>query len=64
MVEWGGSLNPFTHTLVIGTTDVGPSGDNPTIDIDAPAAGQVTVNIPAANAADGKLFARLKATQP
>ena len=64
MVEWGSVLNPFTHTLVIGTTDVGPSGDNPTIDIDAPDTGQVTVNIPAANAPDGKLFARLKATQP
>ncbi len=64
-VEWGSDLDGgFANSLVIGTTDVGPSGDNPTIAIDAPAAGQVTVNIPAANATDGKLFARLTATMP
>jgi hypothetical protein len=64
VVEWGGNLNPFANTLVIGTDDVGPSGDAPTVDIDAPAAGQVTVTLPAANAVGGKLFARLKATMP
>jgi autotransporter-associated beta strand protein len=63
-VEWGSDLNPIANSLTIGTSDVGPSGDNPTVDIDAPAAGQVTVNIPAANASGGKLFARLKAVQP
>ena len=64
VVEWGSDLNPLANTLTIGTTDVGPSGNNPTIDIDAPTTGQVTVNIPAANAPGGKLFARLKAIQP
>jgi hypothetical protein len=64
VVEWGGNLAPFANTLAIGTDDVGPSGDAPTVDIDAPAAGQVTVTIPAANAVGGKLFARLMATMP
>ena len=63
VVEWGSVLSGFANTLTIGTTDVGPSGNNPTIDIDAPSAGQVTVNIPAANAVGGKILARLKATR-
>ena len=63
VVEWGSVLSGFANTLTIGTTDVGPSGNNPTIYIDAPSAGQVTVNIPAANAVGGKILARLKATR-
>jgi len=63
VVEWGSVLSGFANTLTIGTTDVGPSGNNPTIDIDAPSDGKVTVNIPAANAVGGKILARLKATR-
>ena len=63
-VEWGSSLNPLANSLAIGTSSVGPSGNNPTVTIDSPALGKVTVNIPAANAGGGKLFARLKATKP
>jgi autotransporter-associated beta strand protein len=63
VVEWGSVLSGFANTLTIGTTDVGPSGNNPTIDIDAPSVGKVTVNIPAANAVGGKILARLKATR-
>ena len=64
VLEWGSVLTGFANSLTIGTTDVGPSGNNPTIDIDAPSAGKVTVNIPAANAVGGKILARLKATRP
>lgn len=64
MVDWGSTLAPLANTLTIGTSSVGPSGNNPTIVIGAPTAGKVTVTIPAANAIGGKLFARLKATQP
>ena len=64
VVEWGSVLSGFANSLTIGTSDVGPSGDNPTIDIDAPSAGKVTVNIPAANAVGGKILVRLKATRP
>lgn len=63
-VEWDSDLDAFANSLVIGTADVGPNGNLPTIDIDAPGAGQVTVNIPAANAVGGKLFARIRATRP
>jgi len=63
VVEWGSVLSGFANTLTIGTTDVGASGNNPTIDIDAPSDGKVTVNIPAANAVGGKILARLKATR-
>ena len=64
-VEWNTDLSATWNSIPIGTVDVGPSGSNPTVDIDAPVAGKVTVNIPAANAAPGaKIFARIKATQP
>ena len=60
-VEWDSDLDGFAHNLPIGPSDVGPSGTNPTVDIDAPAAGKVTVHIPAANAIGGKILARVKA---
>ena len=63
-VDWDVDLDAFAHALAIGTSDVGPSGSAPTIDIDFPAPGKVTVNIPSANATAGKLFARLRATAP
>jgi hypothetical protein len=62
--DWDVDLDAFANTLATGTSDVGPNGNDPTIDIDAPGVGQITVNIPAANAPDGKLFARLRATMP
>lgn len=52
----------FPDRLVTGTTDIGPDGNHPTVDIDAPAPGPVTVHIPAAHAINGRLLARLKAT--
>ena len=64
MVDWDTDLDAFAHTLTIGAVDVPASGDNPTIDIDAPTTGKVTVVIPAANAPGGRLFARLRATMP
>jgi len=64
VVEWGSALGALSNSVVIGSSSVGPNGIRPTVDIDVPAAGQVTVHIPAANAAGGKLFARLKATRP
>ena len=59
-VDWSTDLATF-NSILIGSTDVAPSGNNPTVDIDAPAVGKVTVNIPAANAVAGKVFGRLKA---
>jgi autotransporter-associated beta strand protein len=64
VVEWDSDLNAFAHSITIGTTDIAPSGDNPSVDIDAPSAGKVTVNIPNGNAQGGRIFARLKAIQP
>ena len=62
--EWNTDLNSTWNSIPIGVADVGPSGINPTVDIDAPSEGKVTVNIPAANAVGGRIFARLKATNP
>jgi len=50
---------PWTDFAPIGATGSGPVSINTTPDPDA-----VTVTIPSVNAAGGKLFARLKATQP
>ena len=63
VVEWDSVLRRFTNSLSIGTTDIGPSGDDLTIDIDAPSIGKVTVNILAANAVGGKILVRLKSTK-
>jgi len=63
VVEWDSVLRRFANSLSIGTTDIGPSGDDLTIDIDAPSIGKVTVNILAANAVGGKILVRLKSTK-
>jgi autotransporter-associated beta strand protein len=63
VVDWGSGPGALSNMIVIGDADVGPNGNQPVVDIDAPATGQVTVNIPAANASGGKLFARLRAVQ-
>ena len=64
VVEWGGDLAVLANRLVIGTTDINvpPVGNNPSVYMNTPATGKVTVRIPAANASGGKLFARLKAS--
>jgi autotransporter-associated beta strand protein len=62
--EWNTDLSSTWNSIPIGIGDVAPSGINPTVDIDAPSVGKVTVNIPAGNAVGGKVFARLKATKP
>lgn len=59
-VQWGSDLAGLSNTIAVGASDSFPGGNSPTVDIDAPAAGQVTVRIPAANAVDGKVFARVK----
>lgn len=66
MVEWGGTPAALANSLIIGASDINIPSDhlNPSVEIDAPSAGQVTVTIPASRAVGGKLFTRLKATQP
>jgi hypothetical protein len=63
-VEWDTDLDAFANSVTIGAADSGPLPvTGITVDVDAPSAGKVTVNIPASNAPGGKLFARLKAVQ-
>lgn len=62
-VEWGSGPGTLSNMIVIGAAASGPNGNQPVVAIDTPAAGQVTVTIPAANAGGGMLFARLKAVQ-
>ena len=52
-------VGPWTSYATVGATSSGPVTINTTPDPDA-----VSVNIPASNAAGGRLFARLKASQP
>lgn len=62
-VEWDSDPGAFSNIIAIGGADVPANGNHPVVDLDAPAAGRVTVSIPAANASGGKLFARLKASR-
>ncbi len=64
-VEWDTGLAAgFTHTVPI-TNAIAPNGNNPTVAIDTGVTPHaVTVKIPAANAGNGKIFARLRAELP
>jgi len=65
-VEWDTALDGgFTHLLEIGEFSSNDPGTGTTVTIDNGATPDaVTVNIPGTNAPDGKIFARLRATQP
>jgi len=64
-VQYNTDLGTVWSNATIGATSSGPDANGVTIDIDTGAApDEVTVNIPASNSFGGKLFARLKATQP
>lgn len=63
-VEWDTDLQlPWTSVPITAGSSSGANGVTITVN-DATSPDQVTVFIPAANAAGGKLMARLKATQP
>ena len=64
-VEYSATLaDPWTR-VAIGASSSGPDANGATVSIDtAPGPKVVTVTIPASNAPHGKLFARLKASQP
>lgn len=66
VVEWNTDLAAFTNTVTVGASNVNvpPVDNSPSVYIDTPTSGKVTVIIPAANAPTGKIFARLKATLP
>lgn len=64
-VEYNATLaNPW-NSATVGATSSGPDANGVTVTINTAATPDtVTLNIPAANAAAGKLFGRLKATKP
>ena len=66
VVEYGATLvSPWPKSVTIGAGSAGPDANGVTVTVNAATdPDTVTVNIPAANAAQGKLFARLKATMP
>ncbi len=64
VVEWGGSPGELFNELVIGSVDIPANGTDPSVSLNVPVAGKVTVHIPAVNAQGDKLFARLRATGP
>jgi hypothetical protein len=64
-VDWDVDLEGTWANTIPIVDDILPSGDNPSVDIDTAAApDSVTVTIPVGNAVAGKIFARLRATQP
>ena len=65
MVEYNATLTNPWNTATIGSTTSGPDANGVTVTIDTAASpDDVSVNIPATNAVGGKLFGRLKASQP
>jgi fibronectin-binding autotransporter adhesin len=64
-VDYNASLASPWNSAIIGATSSGPDANGVTVTINAAATPDtVTVTIPASNAPAGKLFGRLKATQP
>jgi autotransporter-associated beta strand protein len=64
-VEYNGNLGAVWNSATVGATNSGPDANGVTVTINTvPAPDAVTINIPASNAVTGKLFGRLKATQP
>lgn len=65
-VEYGATVGaPWPKSVVIGAASSGPDANGVTVTVNAATdPDTVTVNIPATNTAEGKLFARLKATMP
>lgn len=64
-VEYGNTLGSWPKSVTIGATSAAADANGVTVNIDtAQDPDVVTVTIPASNAASGKLFARLVATQP
>ncbi|WP_265594500.1 autotransporter-associated beta strand repeat-containing protein [Haloferula sp. BvORR071] len=65
-VEYGGTLAAtWPKAVLIGAASSGPDANGVVVTVNAATdPDTVTVNIPASNAVGGKLFARLKATQP
>ncbi len=63
VVEWGVDPGSLTNKIVVGNVDIPVLGDNPGVTLDQPVVGKVTIRIPAGNAREGKLFARLSATR-
>lgn len=65
IVEFGTDLASWPKQATIGGTSSGPDANGVTVNIDTGASpDDVTVTIPASNAPAGKIFARLKASQP
>lgn len=65
VVEYGNTLTGWTGSVTVGATSSAADANGVVVTIDDVAdPDNVTVAIPATNAASGKLFARLKATKP
>ena len=65
VVDFDGDLDaPWAKSVTIGAANSGPDANGVTVAVGTPSAGKVTVTIPASNAVNGKLFSRLRASQP
>ena len=61
-LEYGSDLTTWPGQVIIGATTSGPDANGISVSINTvPSPDAVTVTIPAANAANGRIFTRLKA---
>ncbi|MDE0594306.1 MAG: autotransporter-associated beta strand repeat-containing protein [Roseibacillus sp.] len=65
LVQWNSDLGGSWIDVPVGAASSGPDANGVTVTVnDLANPDEITVNIPAANAAEGKIFARLHATAP
>jgi autotransporter-associated beta strand protein len=65
LVQWNTDLGAAWNDVAVGATSFGPDANGVTVTVnDAADPDEITVHIPASNAGDGKIFARLNATLP
>jgi hypothetical protein len=65
LVQWNSDLGGPWIDVPVGAASSGPDANGVTVTVnDLANPDEITVNIPAANAAEGKIFARLHATAP
>ena len=64
-MQWNTDLGAAWNDVAVGATSSGPDANGVTVTVnDAADPDEITVHIPASNAGDGKIFARLNATLP
>ncbi|TAE77912.1 MAG: hypothetical protein EAZ65_04180 [Verrucomicrobia bacterium] len=65
VIEFDSDLDAtWSKSVTVGAANSGPDANGVTVAVDTPSVGKLTVNIPATNASNGRLFARFRAVKP